>query len=226
MVKQIFWVACAVVLGSAYAGELELEASKDSFGRSNQRNRNNGGSAQLAVAQAPNIRTIIAFDLGGVTNEITGAELRFRQDNTMPESISLVVAPMVNTTNNAAWGEGAGNLGANGQNSRPGEASYAFSSFRDVPWESAGGAPVADLGDSNLWNPAVATLNGLQWEEGRWVRVPLGTATLLEEVRKSESPVVTFGLWGRAGKGFYFISSRNSEWPPVLHLTLKDGGQK
>jgi hypothetical protein len=226
LVKRIYLAAILITAGTAGGTELVLKASKDTFGRSNERNRNNGANEYLAIAHASNIRSIVAFDLAGVTNAITGAELRFRQHKTMADQISMVVMPMVHTTNNAAWGEGLGVLGVKGQNSRPGEACYAFSAFRNVPWESAPGVPVADLSDSKLWKPAIAALNGLLWEENRWVRIPISDVALLEETRNSAAPVITFGLWGKAGKGTYFISSRNSPWPPELHLTLKEEAKK
>jgi len=213
------WVALAV---SVAAKPLVLEASKDTFGRSNKRNRNSGASAELFVAHVPNIKTLIAFDLSNVSNQILQVEFRFRQHNSMSDGISLVVAPMVNTTNNAAWGEGLGSLGTQGQNSRPGEASYAFSAFRDVPWESAAGDTLANLADSRLWKSPVATLNGLEWKQGTWVRVPIADVALLEKIRKSKTPVITFGLWGKAGNGLYSISSNNSEWPAELRLVLKE----
>lgn len=224
--KKFSAVIFVALAGAAYAGELELTAAKDTFGRSSQRIRNSGASAQLAIANAPNIRTLIAFDLGSVTNEITGAEFRFRQNNTVPERISMVVAPMVNTARNAVWLEGVGDLGAIGHISRSGEACYAYSAFSDVPWESAPNKPVVNLGDSNLWKPAVASLNGLLWEENRWVKVPISDTALLEAIRTSETPVITFGLWGKSGNGIYFLSSRNSASPPVLHLDLKEVDKK
>lgn len=223
--KNIFvaiLIGCVAATSLADGDALVLKASKDNSGRSNKRNRNNGASESLVIAHAPNLRTIIAFDLSSVTNEIVGAELRFRQHNTMDEKISLIVAPMVNTTNNVAWGEGAGNLGAGGQNSQPGESCYAYSAFRDVPWESIGGEPLADLGDAKLWGTPVAALNGLKWQENRWLRVPISNVTLLEKISQSSAPTITFGLWGKAGSGYYVISSKNSQWAPELHLTLKE----
>jgi len=215
-------LAGIVVAGSVAAAEpLVLEASKDTFGRSNNRNRNSGAAEALFVAPVPYIKTLVAFDLSTVTNKILTAEFRFRQHNSMPERIDLVVAPMVNTTNNAAWGEGLGNLGTKGQNSRPGEASYAFSAFNDVPWESAAGGALANLSDPGLWKPSVATLKGLEWKKGGWVSVPIADVALLEKIRKSKSPVITFGLWGSAGDGFYSISSNNTKWPAELHLELE-----
>ncbi|VGO23047.1 hypothetical protein [Pontiella sulfatireligans] len=224
-------VGCALALGCAVSGfavEVTLEATKDTFGRSNNRNRNNGGSSALLVAHNASAWTIIAFDLSAVTNEIGSAEFQFRKNNTMAKPISLVVAPMVQTKNNAAWGEGAGNLGAKGQNSKLGEASYAWSSFRDVPWESASGAALVGLNDSGLWNAPVARLDGLPWQEGQWVAVPVVEVSLLETIRQSEFKTATFGLWGTAGYGLYSISSKESGSAPKLVLTLKEarGGQK
>lgn len=212
--------------GSVSAKSLELQASKDTFGRSNERNRNNGGNAVLAVSSASNIRTIIAFDLGGVTNEIIGAELRFRQHNTVEKPISLVVVPMAHTTNNAAWGEGAGNVGMKGRLAAAGDACYSYSAFNATAWESPKGVPVADLGDGLLWGAPIATLNPLPWEEGRMVNIAVDHAALLEEARKSATPVFTFGMWGTSGNGIYLISSRSSSWPPVLVLSLKEDGTK
>jgi len=208
--------------GSVCAEELVLAASKDTFGRSNKRNRNNGASEQLYIAHASNVRTLIAFDLSSITNEITHAEFRFRLHNTLPDKISMVVAPMVNTPNNVKWGEGRGALGAQGQNSLPGEACYAFSLYREVPWESGSGTPLANLGDPNLWKSPVAALNGLRWEENKWIRILIENPSMLENIRNSESPVITFGLWGKAGKGLYSISSKDSRWTPALHLQLKE----
>ncbi len=221
-----FLIGC--VASTSFGGDelLVLSASKDNFGRSNKRNCNNGASETLAIAHAPNIRTIIAFDLSSVTNEIIGAELRFRQHNAMDEKTSLIVAPIVNTAHNAAWGEGTGNLGAGGQNAQPGESCYGYSAFRDVPWESATGEPLSNLGDSKLWGAPVAALNGLKWEAARWVRVPIKDAALLEKIRISETPTITLGLWGKAGNGTYFISSKNSPWSPELQLTLKKDEKK
>ncbi len=215
-------LAGIALAGSVAAESLVLEASKDTFGRSNNRNRNSGAAEALFVAHVPNIKTLIAFDLSTVTNKILQAEFRFRQHNSMPEGIDLVVVPMVNTTNNAAWGEGQGNLGTKGQNSRPGEASYAFSAFLDVPWESAAGGTLENLADSRLWKPPVATLGGLEWKKGTWVSIPIGDVALLEKIRKSTTPTITFGLWGRAGDGLYSISSNNTEWPAELRLELEE----
>ncbi|RKX33544.1 MAG: hypothetical protein DRP64_20850 [Verrucomicrobia bacterium] len=224
--RQIIGLVFLTLAGTVFAEELMLAASKDTFARGNKRNRNSGASEELLIAHMPNVRTLIAFDLSGITNEISGVVLQFRQHNSMPDKIDMVVAPMVNTSNNVAWGEGLGNLGAQGQNSRPGEACYAFSAFRDVPWESAAGDGLVDLGDSSLWKSPVATLNGLGWEKGTWVRVPIYDVALLEKIRKSETPTITFGLWGRAGNGLYSISSNNSEWPATLNLDLKEDKSK
>ncbi len=214
-----------LVLGMALAahGEsVELKAAKDAFGRSNERIQNSGGSVQLIVAHAPNIRSIVAFDLSSVTNEIVSAEFRFRLGNTMPEPVSLVVAPMVQTEVNSAWGEGAGNLGVRGQNARLGEACYARSMFPDTSWESAPGNSIDDLGDPALWLPPVAQLKGLEWKEDEWVTVPVGDVAMLEKIRASDNRVVTFGLWGTGGNGVYSLHSKESGDGPKLVLGLKE----
>lgn len=218
----VFLIGCIGATSFAGGEALVLKASKDNFGRSNKRNNNSGANEILVIAHASNVRTILAFDLSSVSNEVVGAELRFRQHNAAKEKISLIVAPMVNTANNVAWGEGTGNLGTGGQNSQLGESCYAYSAFRDVPWESAAGEPLVNLGDSKLWGTPIAAFNGFKWEAERWVRVPIKDAALLEKSRTSETPSITFGLWGKAGDGLYYISSKNSQWSPELHLTLKE----
>lgn len=217
----LVWVGIALA-GSVVAEPLELTASKDTFGRSNERNRNSGGNEHLLIAHAPSVRSLVAFDLSGVTNVIRGAELRFRPHKSSASSVSIVVASMVNTPNNAAWGEGRGNLGVQGENSQTGEASYSFSAFRDVPWESARGVPVVNLADSTLWNTPFTQLKGVTWEEDVWIRIPIQDVEMLEKSRNSKTQSITFGVWGSAGSGFYFMSSRNSPWPPQLVLDLKD----
>ncbi len=212
----------AMLVGMTGAEEQILKASKDTFGRSNKQNHNSGANEYLLIANAPNIRTLIAFDLSGITKEITHAELRFRSHNTLPDKISMQVAPMVNTPHNVAWGEGGGALGAQGQNARLGEACYTYSSFRDIPWESEEGKPVAHLSDSNLWKSPVAVLDPLDWQEKGWISIPINDSTLLEDIRNSKMQTITFGLWGKKGKGLYLISSNNSPWPPELHLQLKE----
>ena len=203
--------------------DIELSAMKDTFGRSNERNLNNGASKHLIVAHSPNIRTIVAFDLSGVTNEIAGAEFKIHQQNSMPDPITLVIAPMAQTENNAAWGEGAGALGTKGQNSRPGDACYVYSAFRDTPWESANGEHVISLGDPKLWETRIATLDNQEWTEGKWITVPVPNVSVLEQIRKSEHQTVTIGLWGMGGQGLYNISSKESEHAPKLILKTKEG---
>lgn len=226
--KRIFVAVLAgCVAGGALAKEtqLVLKPSKDNFARSNYQIRNNGGSLNLYIAHAPNVRALIAFDLSEVTNEIVRAEFRFHQQDSNPVAVSAVVAPMAATANNAAWGEGRGNLGARGRNARPGDSCYARSAFRDVHWESASGAPLQNLAASGLWRAPVATLNGLEWKSD-WVDIPIGNVALLEKTRTSKTPTVTFGIWGTAGNGLYAISSRESPWPAELHLTLKEEPKK
>ena len=220
-------ICIAILMGCIAAtlfadGEpLVLKASKDNFARSNKRNRNNGESETLAIAHAPNIRSMIAFDLSAVTNEISSAELRFRQHNTAQEKVSLIIAPMANTEHNAAWREGSGNLGAGGHNAFRGTSCYAFSAFPDIKWESVSGDELPSISDSRLWLAPIAALNGQAWRANRWVRVPINDVSLLGKIIKSENPTITFGLWGKAGSGLYFISSNNSQWPPELHLQQK-----
>jgi hypothetical protein len=211
---------------SAEASEVVLKAAKDNSGRSSLRNNNNGRAATLTIANAPIIRAIVAFDLSSITNEIVAAEFRFRQNESNRNPLSLVVAPMAQTTNNASWVEGGGNLGAIGQYARIGESCYAFRSFMSGRWESASGGSVTDLGDPQLWGRPIATLNGQSWTANNWIRIPIVPVDLVENIRKSNCKIVTFGIWGVAGDGYYFISSNNSQWPPELRLTLKEDAPK
>jgi len=217
----------AVFAGCVAAGTfakdatLILKPSKDNFARSNYQIRNNGGNGNLYIAHAPNLRVLVAFDLSKVTNEIVRAEFRFHQQDSNPAPVDVVVAPMVSTTNNAAWGEGRGNLGTRGQNARLGESCYAFSAYRDVPWEAASGKKLKNLAASSLWESPVATLSEMEWKQ-EWVNIALGSAAWIEQARNSKTPVITFGIWGTSGNGLYSISSRESQWPPELHLFLKE----
>jgi len=219
------FAGCVAAVAFAEDAPLVLKASKDNFARSNYQIRNSGGSANLYIAHAPNIRALIAFDLSEVTNEIIRAEFRFHQQDSNPTAISVVVAPMVASTNNTAWGEGRGNLGARGQNARPGDSCYAFSAYRDAPWESASGRALQNLAAPGLWKPPVATLDGIEWK-GDWINVALNNAAWLEKARKSETPVVTFGIWGISGNGLYAIGSKESQWPAELRLVLKEEPKK
>ncbi len=205
------------------ASELVLKAAKDTFCRSNKQFQNSGGNAYMVVAQSPSIKSIIGFDLAGITNEIVSAEFRFRKHNTMEDSITLVVAPMVKTKNNDLWGEGIGALGVFGQNARIGEATFSRRAHRDEAWESASTTPLVNMMDAKLWTSPVATLSHLDWNEGEWVSVSLN-ASQLEKLRLIEDKVkpITLGLWGTAGNGLYFISTKESGNAPELVLMLKD----
>ena len=200
--------------------ELVLKPAKDTFLRSNYQIRSSGGSPSLYIANRPRmLRVLIAFDLSEVTNKILKAELRFHQQDSNAQPITLVVAPMVATERNAAWGEGRGNLGVRGQNSQPGDACYLRSAYPDTPWESASGTPLKTVADSALWESPIATLRRLRWEQ-QWVTIPL-SASDLEKARKSKIKIVTFGFWGTAGNGYYAIGSKESGYPAELRLTVE-----
>lgn len=209
-------------LAETQKNKIELVAAKDNFGRSNLRNRNNGASPLLVVGSVPNIRSLVGFDLSSVTNGIVSADLRFCMQNTMPQPTTLVVAPMAYTTNNASWVEGLGNVGVVGQNARVGESCYAWRSFRDGPWEDAEGKPVQDLMAATLWRKPIARRSNLSWNEAAWIDVPVADVHWLEDVRKSDKPVATFGLWGTAGDGIYNLHSRESAYAPTLTLVVKE----
>lgn len=219
----LFVAAVLAIAGSALASikVIELEASKDTFGRSNQRNLNNGKSPQLLIAQMPQFISLVAFDLAPVTNEVVSAELQLWMHNTVGTPVSIVIANMVQTKNNAGWIEGSGSLGARGTNAKPGEATYGWCGFRDLPWENAKGAPLESLGDSNLWKSHIAKQSNIQWVEGGTIKADAPVAWI-EQVRTSEIKTVTFGIWGVSGNGFYEICSRECTHPPKLELTVKE----
>ncbi len=230
--KLRFKSAFAVSLLLAFAGRaattnIVLEVSKDTFARSNDPNRNSGASEQLLIAHNPMLKTLIGFDLSAVTNEIQSAELIFHIKNTMPQAVSVVIAPMVRTENNLKWEEGKGALGTKGQNARIGEASYLWSYFRDVYWETAPGVPAEQgLLDPRLWGSPIARLNNMKWEEGELVTVEIDDIGLLKEAAKSKQKTVTFGIWGTSGNGLYAISSKESGSGAKLNLTVKTEDKK
>lgn len=216
------WVGVALVVlsGSGFAEELTLTAEKDSFARGNDRNRNSGANAYLLIMQVPHVRSFVSFDLAGITNKIESVEFRFRMHNDVESSIGFVVAPMVSTPNNAAWGEGKGAYGNKGLYAQPGDSCYVYSAFDTVPWESESGAPLVNMAESSLWKTSIP-VNNVEWEEGEWVSVKLTDLKMLEELCESESPMLTLGLWGTSGNGYYHISSKESGYAPELILTLK-----
>lgn len=213
---------------TAIGEPMALKASKDMFARSNERNRNSGGSRQLLVSQVPYVRSLIGFDLSDVTNRIVTASFRFQQQNTVPEACDLTVAKMVQTTNNSIWEEGAGALGVKGQIAQEGEATYGSSAFPDVPWERESGDTLPDLGDDHLWETPFATLENIEWKKDAWVEIKITDVQLLEKIRKSENPILTIGLWGTSGNGLYVIKSKESGTSPELVLVLdeKNGGEQ
>lgn len=215
----VLWVAFCCAAG---AEELTLKATKDSFGRSNERMRNSGSSATLYVAQASNIRALIAFDLSGVTNKVENAVFRFQQKESNETPVTLTVAPMVQTERNAAWKEGRGSLGARGRNALEGESCYSHSVFPKVQWESAPDKPVVDLAAASLWSKALVSAKRMEWKAEQWIEIKISDAKWLEEIRTSEHPIVTFGIWGSSGNGYYTINAKESGKAPELVLTLEE----
>lgn len=205
------------------AAEQVLQASKDLFARSNERTRNSGASPHLLVAHNPSVRSLVGFDLSGVTNRIVGAQVRLCPMNSVEASLNLTVAPMVPGAANAAWGEGRGVLGMKGQNAMPGAACFAFSAFPDVPWKGAGGTALSGLNDAALWGVRLCGADGLFWKEGAWLSLPINNAAWLEKQRISNEKRVTLGLWGTAGNGFYQIYSKESGKGVQLILNVTEG---
>lgn len=222
-VPVVLLVVLTISSSALYGKTLEVETLKDSFFRTGDNNRNNGANPQLLLVDMPISRSVISFDLSAVTNEIQSAEFHFVQANTIRErdALSFIIAPMVQTANNSAWGEGGGNLGIKGHLAQEGEASALYSSTRSVQWESASGKAVFSLFDDQVWGRPVVTMDDVVWKEGNVVSIAVG-ASLLEKVRKSEEKILTLGLWGISGKGLYHIRSKESGAGPKLMLQLKD----
>ena len=208
------------------AVEEVLPVAKDTFMRSNRQNRNSGASELLYVAHRSTVRTLISFDLSGVSNKIEQAELRIVMGpSEAKKPITLVVAPMVSTANNANWGEGRGTLGALGAVAMEGEACYLRSAYPAVSWEDASERALRSLGEGKLWGAPIATLSGVKWESGKTLIIAIPSA-LPEAARKGNPAIVTFGLWGTGGNGQYAIFSKESGSPPELVLTEKAGDKK
>lgn len=202
-------------------GPLAIEVSKDNFGRSNERNQNSGGSGNLYIAHTSALRAIVAFDLSAATNTILSAELVLTMASTNDKPASLVVAPMVFTEKNAVWKEGTGAMGMVGRNAAAGESTYSRSAFPDVAWESAVGKAATGLGDNALWLSPIARLNNQVWTDGGTIRIKIADVGLLETIRNSGKPVVTLGLWGAGGNGYYAIAAKESGKGARLVLELK-----
>ena len=60
------------------------------------------------------------------------------------------------------------------------------------------------------------------WKDGEWVTVNINNVAFLEDIREADTPLVTFGLWGTGGNGFYFLNSKESAYAPKLTLTFKE----
>ncbi len=214
-----------MVISTCASNEIILEASKDTFGRSNERNKNNGASPHLLLTHSPSIISMVSFDLSSITNEIAKVELRFRQHNSVDVPINLVVAPMVHTANNTSWVEGSGVLGIRGRNATVGEATVTWRAFRDKPWELENGDTKIGLLDTKLWLTPVAKPAGLKWMENNWVKFPLDNVAIIEEIRKSDTKMVTYGIWGLSGKGLYLMSSKESAFAPELIITQNNSSE-
>ncbi|MBN2163440.1 MAG: hypothetical protein JXR25_01025 [Pontiellaceae bacterium] len=208
------------------AETLEIKVAKDTFGRSNERNQNSGASADLYMAHSPVVRTLIGFDLSSVTNRILFAELRLNMQNDNPRAMSFQAVPMVSTPVNSTWKEGAGSRGSQGRNALQGEVTFSCCSFPDVPWQTAMGRDARGLDDSSLWLSPVARQSVTEWKAGGQVLLKLSTVDWLEKIRTSKMPVVTLGLWGTSGNGYYVIASKESGAGPVLVLTVESPGKK
>jgi len=204
-----------------------LIAKKDTCTRANKQLNNNGANEKLCIASVPYFRVLIAIDLGEIstTNKLEKAELRIRLASTSSKPVSFVVAPMVQTTNNNAWGEGAGNLGVQGQKARLGDANFVFSSARDKPWELADGKNASRLSDPALWSAPIATFNNYNWTKDEWLIISLDTKWI-ESITKSDMKIITFGIWGTSGNGYYFLSAKESASPPELRLIFEKDKEK
>jgi hypothetical protein len=216
--------ACILLSINSYSETelITLKAIKDSFSRSNRLTANSGAAEALAIAHAPNIKSILTFDLSSLTNEIISASLRLHPHQSMDTPISITVAPMVSTPDNNNWGEGNGNLGVRGQNAQPGEANWAFSAHKSIPWQNIFGEGLENMGDPQLWDPPFISRLKTKWIKSLWMEAPL-TVSVLEKRRTATDPRLTIGIWGTDGAGTYLISARNSQWAPELIVkTMKN----
>ncbi len=222
-INFLFAVVIMLSAGVSLGGEdLELKASKDTFVRSSEHANNNGASPTLYVAYAPNFRALVAFDLEGVTNRILKATFRFQQQESMSDPISLTVAPLAQTKNNTAWGEGGASVGAIGVNAQPGESCYGWSAFPDVKWEGPSGRAVQSVGNPKIWEAPLISKQRMAWKKGEWVQIDVENIQLLEDIRLSENPVLTLGMWGTDGNGLYPISSKESGSAAQLILEIEE----
>ena len=218
-----FILSLGILAGSAALADenmVELSASKDTFGRSNNRNGTSGGAPFLLLAPVPGITSIISFDLSSITNEIMGAEFSFRIQETNTEALSLTVASMVHNEKNGKWMEGAGNLGIRGQNAQIGESTFQWRAFRDRAWLDGDGRNARNLSDETLWR-ALTELPSVEWSAGSWIVIRIDDPAFLEEIRTHEMQTVTFGLWGTSGNGVYKVDSKESGQAAQLKLTVK-----
>jgi hypothetical protein len=227
--NKITWISSAILIvlmvfsSQTYGEELEVEVSKDSFFRRGNNNRNNGANPQLLMVEMPISRTVISFDLSSVTNEIESAAFHFVQNNSVGDRnpLSFTVVPMVQTTLNAAWGEGQGNLAIKGHLAKEGEATPLYSSYPSAQWETAGGKSTFSLFEEKVWERPVFTMDDVVWTQGGLIKIPL-EASMLEKIRNSDIQILTLGMWGTSGKGFYYIRSKESGDGPKLVLQLKE----
>ena len=236
------WNSCLVlmlIVGSCYAEEetLQLNALKDTFGRSYARNANRGISEYLVISSSPAYCSIVAFDLSEVTNTIVDAEFGFYMRDTLRDPVRFSVAVMVHNDQNSRWSEGSGGEillhgdetidiqkgeAASNLYAREGECTYQWLAFRNTPWVGKSGKAARNLGDRNLWlTPQYYSIGKNGWTEGKRFSCSMLDIGLLEEIRQLEMPVVTFGIWGLRGKGIYLIHSRESGRGPELNITVE-----
>lgn len=224
--KIINSIALCVLMSSSFAGgedlNVELTTIKDTFARSTDRNGNSGANEYIMLAPTPGSIGLVAFDLSSVTNEITSAAFSFRIHESSRTPLSLTVSPMVHNKNNPKWIEGTGNWGIRGQNAALAEVTFQWRAFRDRPWEDENGKTVVNLMSSDLWKSPIEKRSSVKWDAGSWISIQLDDPAVLEEIRTSEFPTVTFGIWGTSGNGVYKVSSKEAGYPARLSLTVKE----
>lgn len=199
---------------------IELVTSKDTFGRSAERNRNSGVAPVLLASPIPGVASIVGFDLSSVTNEIVAAEFSFRIYEDERRPLSFTVATMAHNEKNGKWVEGRGSAGIRGQVAELDEATYQWRAFRDRAWLSADGRTVRNMRDPKLWTELV-TKSSVDWAAGTWITINIDDVGFLEAIRTHEEPTTTFGIWGTNGNGVYKINSKESGHPAKLTLQVK-----